>query len=89
MRPVTVFIAGGVAGALVRPYLVRATRNLLVSVIESVEKTQLELEHVEKLKAEAEAAKAEALRLQDEARRLRDEAQAAAAAPVSTPEPAS
>jgi hypothetical protein len=86
MRPLTVFIAGGVVGAVARPYLQRAARNLLVGVIESVEKTQHELEHVEKLKAEAEAAKAEALRLQAEVQQLRDEAQQAAAGPVSTSE---
>lgn len=86
MRPVGVFIAGGITGAIARPYLQRAARNFLVNAIESVEKSQHELELVEKLRAEAEAAKAEAAKLQDDARRLRDEAAAAYGEAVTTGE---
>lgn len=75
MGPVKIFVAGAVTGIIVRPYLQRAAQNLLISAIQSVEKTQNELDHVEKLRAEAEAAKTQALQMQEEARRIRDSLQ--------------
>jgi hypothetical protein len=87
MGPVKIFVAGTITGFVVRPYVQRAAQSLLMSAIQSVEKTQNELDQVEKLKAEAEAAKAQALKLEEEARRLRDDALQAtmASGPVTTP----
>ncbi len=80
LKTTLIFVAGGVAGALALPYLKRAASNLLVGVIESVEKSQQELEHIEKVKAETEAertiaqsARAEAQDLRNEAQRLHEE----------------
>ncbi|CAM4521277.1 hypothetical protein MYXA107069_26400 [Myxococcus xanthus] len=60
MGPLVLFVAGGVAALVSRPYIQNAARKALVSAVKSIEDAQQELERTQKQEVESAGAVSQA-----------------------------